>query len=566
MRTIAPLSFCTLVAILLSACQNTPPEPVEAKAVLADARQQIEAAEASQQAAPSQPPQTVLDELMPELANEEAQLRQSLLSESRFDVSANKVPAKAFFTSLVADTLYSVALHPDVSGDISLNLKNATLAETLEVVAAIYGYDIRKRGNVMHVYPAGLRTETFTLDYLHMQRLGVSRTTITSTRLSDDNNRSGSNNNVSGSSSSSSISDSSSDSSNSSFGNNSSGGTRIQTETNSYYWKELEELLMSLISSGKTSNDKRSVVVSPQTGLVTVTAYPDELRQVREYLAQAEQSLQRQVLLEARIIEVTLADEYQQGINWSKAAATIGNTALNITNTAGNVINNIAVDRGGVTSIAFQNSDFEGVIELLDTQGNVNVLSSPRITAANNQKAVIKVGQDEYFVTNFSATTVTGTATSTTPDVELTPFFSGIALDVMPQINQNGQVLLHVHPSITDVQEQTKVITVGQESIELPLARSDIRESDTVIKARSGDVVVIGGLMKTIKVNEDSQVPVLGNIPVLGNLFKNKRDRDVKTELVILIKPTIVTRQAMLEELQRSERLINQWYPSGDNF
>ncbi|AVV84042.1 MSHA biogenesis protein MshL [Shewanella putrefaciens] len=107
----------------------------------------------------------------------------------------------------------------------------------------------------------------------------------------------------------------------------------------------------------------------------------------------------------------------------------------------------------------------------------------------------------------------------TTPQVELTPFFSGIALDVTPQIDKDGNVLLHVHPSVIDVKEQTKNIKVSNESLELPLAQSEIRESDTVIRAASGDVVVIGGLMKSENVEVVSQVPLLGDIPLLGELF-----------------------------------------------
>ena len=204
------------------------------------------------------------------------------------------------------------------------------------------------------------------------------------------------------------------------------------------------------------------------------------------------------------------------------------------------------------------------MISLLDTQGDVDVLSSPRVTASNNQKAVIKVGNDEYFVTKVSSTTVTGTNPITTPEVELTPFFSGIALDVTPQIDSEGNVLLHVHPSVIKVTEQIKDIQINGSSSELPLAQSEIRESDTVIRAASGDVVIIGGLMKSDNVEMVSKVPLLGDIPLLGEIFTSRSKQMKKTELIIMLKPTVVGVDTWREELKRSKDLLDLWYPKSE--
>ena len=184
------------------------------------------------------------------------------------------------------------------------------------------------------------------------------------------------------------------------------------------------------------------------------------------------------------------------------------------------------------------------------------------MTASNNQKAVIKVGNDEYFVTDVSSTTVAGTTPVTTPQVELTPFFSGIALDVTPQIDESGNVLLHVHPSVIDVKEQTKAIKISDSTLELPLAQSEIRESDTVIKAASGDVVVIGGLMKSDNIEIVSKVPLLGDIPFIGEAFTNRSRSNRKTELIIMLKPTVVGQDTWKNELKRSQDLIERWYPT----
>ncbi len=199
---------------------------------------------------------------------------------------------------------------------------------------------------------------------------------------------------------------------------------------------------------------------------------------------------------------------------------------------------------GGVFSIAVQASHFTALIELLKSQGEVRTLSNPRISTVNNQKAIIKVGQDEFFVTEVSTTTVTGGAgTTTSPNITLTPFFSGIALDVTPQISRDSTVILHIHPSVSQVSDQNKTITINNENQSLPLALSTIRESDSIVRARSGQVVVIGGLMQDRSSELDARTPILGDIPFLGKLFQHEQDTIRKSELVILLRPIVVGAQ-----------------------
>ncbi|GAL10344.1 MSHA biogenesis protein MshL [Vibrio astriarenae] len=316
--------------------------------------------------------------------------------------------------------------------------------------------------------------------------------------------------------------------------------------------------MSQLIGSG----DGRSVVVTPQAGVITVRAYPDELREVREFLGISQERMQRQVILEAKILEVTLSDGYQQGINWSNLSFDdgavvidrLGNSVLPGMDTIGSLL-------GGQTNVTISDGSFEAVLSFMGTQGDLNVLSSPRVTATNNQKAVIKVGTDEYYVTDFSSVVGSGDNSEASPDFELTPFFSGIALDVTPQIDDGGNVLLHVHPSVIEVEEQVKEIGFGDQSVVLPLARSSIRESDSVIRARDGDVVVIGGLMKSSTSEAVSKVPFLGDVPALGHLFRNTTEYTEKTELVILLKPTIVGVNTWQKELERSRDLLQEWFP-----
>ncbi|MEH6814865.1 MAG: pilus (MSHA type) biogenesis protein MshL, partial [Motiliproteus sp.] len=324
------------------------------------------------------------------------------------------------------------------------------------------------------------------------------------------------------------------------------------------FWGQLEQTLTTITGGG----EGRRVVITPQAGIIVARALPSELAVIKDYLEQTELILQRQVILEAKILEVELSNSFQAGVNWSLISdvggggknVTLGQSSATVTNG-----DNVA----GVFSAAFNLKDFTALIELLETQGNVQVLSSPRVATLNNQKAVIKVGTDEFFVTDIETTTTTGTATTTTPDVELTPFFSGIALDVTPQISGDGEIILHIHPSISQVSDQQKVIAFGADILELPLAFSTIRESDSVVRASSGQVIVIGGLMKVNSSDTQGKTPGLGDMDVVGDLFRQQRQVSSKSELVILLKPTITNSNAWKNSLQQSLDNFNRLNPTG---
>jgi MSHA biogenesis protein MshL len=323
----------------------------------------------------------------------------------------------------------------------------------------------------------------------------------------------------------------------------------------------------------------RNVVASPQAGVIVVRAYPAELRSVADLLATMSMVVERQVMLEAKIIEVRLSDGAQTGVNWAafdsgnnsrfaggvlSPGSTLSPTGNLSTYTARTLNNNGTVKPnstldavpgaisgimqtgvgtpGTLMGLAFQTSNFAALISFLETQGELSVLSSPRIAALNNQKAVLKVGTDEFYVTNVTSNvTFTGTTSTQSPTITTQPFFSGVALDVTPQIDAEDIITLHIHPSVSLVTEITKDLDLGSAGqFRLPLASSNISESDTIVRVSNGQIVAIGGLMKEVQARERRQVPGIGDTPVIGSLFGNSGRSTEKSELVILVKPTII--------------------------
>ncbi|MCB1684753.1 MAG: secretin N-terminal domain-containing protein, partial [Pseudomonadales bacterium] len=366
----------------------------------------------------------MLDALTPEPDAE------ALDADPRFDLSVNGILSQEFFRGLVRDTPYNMVVHPDVNGQVSLDLKDVTVAEVMEIMRDVYSYDYERSGNLYRVYPNVLRTEVFQIDYLNVERKGSSEMQVSAGRVSDTRGSGSSEEGYSGLSASGVYATST----------NRGGtvvGTKVNTDAQTNFWAELQSTLQTIIAGDEGS----SIVVTPQVGLAVVRAKPDSLYAVRSYLSQVENTLHRQVIIEAKILEVTLKEGFEAGIDWNNFGKESGGTfyPTSTVDANGNTVVRPGSSKdlgaelvpgaaeffnplGSAFTFYASFSDFEITIDLLETQGSVQVLSSPRISTVNNQKAVIKVGSDEFFVTGISSTTTTGTTTTTTPEVELTPF------------------------------------------------------------------------------------------------------------------------------------------------
>lgn len=485
--------------------------------------------------------------------------------EPSFDLVVNNAPASQVFAAMVSGSRYSILVHPDVKDIVSVNMKDVTVPEALNAMRELYGFDFRLDGSRIFIHPRSMRTQIFQVNYLLGRREGRADVRVASGSIQSPGttttgaNASAPNSGATPGGSTGQAMESS----------------RVTTSSVNDYWRDLQGGLDAIVGSGQG----RSVIINPQSGVIVVRAMPEELRNVETFLKAMQAVVERQVMLEAKILEVQLSDGYQTGVNWSAfrsggntrvsggvaqpgtALSTTGPIATGATgialDAAGNITSitnptvgalagsnliNFPAGPAGLFGLAFQNANFAALINFLETQGAVQVLSSPRIATLNNQKAVLKVGTDEFFVTNVSTTTSsTGSTTTVSPTITVQPFFSGIALDVTPQIAEDGQIILHIHPSVSVVTDKTKTLNLGSLGvITLPLASSNVNESDTIVRVTDGSIVAIGGLMKQNQTEDNASLPGLGDVPGLGLLFGNKRRTLSKSELVILLKTTLI--------------------------
>lgn len=468
--------------------------------------------------------------------------------EPRFDLSVHNAPAAQVFLQLGVNTPYNILVSPEIAGSVTLSLKQTTVPEALETLRELFGYDFRMAsGNRVFVYPNTVQTRLYKINYLPGRRQGASDLRVSSSSIGQASGGSGTSTGTGSTGSSGSSVTRGQDTS----------SVRMTSDTD--FWREVQEALSNLV--GKEAG--RSVTLNPGAGVIVVRAPPAELRQVADYLRAIQLTIERQVMLEAKIVEIKLSKGSETGVNWTafrginSGSTKVGGIGMapgvTLTNTGSLRDSNVTVAPGvsaaaealgkGFYGLAFQSANFAALLSFLETQGDVKVLSSPRIATLNNQKAVLKVGSDELFVTGVSTTqTSTGSTTTSSPTLSLQPFFSGISLDVTPQIDDTGTVMLHVHPAISSVAEKEKVIDLGELGrYTLPLAASAINETDSIVRVRDGQIVAIGGLMQQKSINDRSGVPGLSGLPGVGGLFRYQANSEEKHELVILIKPTVIS-------------------------
>ncbi|MDO8907107.1 MAG: secretin N-terminal domain-containing protein [Pseudohongiella sp.] len=566
-----------LVALILVfplyACSMSGGRPTPDTALLDTMQDVLRDAAAAYEPQSVVPDELALRELIPGLS-----LSDELLAPvaERFNVVAVQESARDFFNNLVAGTDYGVITSPNVAGEISINLPNVTIDEVMQTVQQIYGFQIERRGMIYQIQPRTMQTRIFSIDYLNVSRQGSSSASVRSQASGGSGSGSGGGS-VGGGVGGSGGGSSGGDGGSGGAVGGSGGGGQVTTSTETDFWMDIQETLESMlkIDAGRTSPGSglltglgagassvaeqiTRVVVQPQVGLVMVTAFPDQLAQVEEYINTAQEILSREVTIQVQFLEVVLNKGFQSAIDFDTFGPE-GSSVNSITGEFGSGSNGIGID--GISNplaIATNFTDFNAVFRVLESRGTTQVLSSPSLKVLNNQKALFQDGDQEYFQTSVGSNTIsTGSSTTQSSASGLQQFFSGISMDITPQISADGTITLHVHPTITTVSEQTKPISGEQ----VPLARTSVRELDSIIRAQDGRIVVLGGLAYERSVDDAAGIPLANDLPVIGAAFDQRRRSTVKSEFIILLRPVIASAQSeqqLLRERDNRMREINQ--------
>lgn len=464
---------------------------------------------------------------------------------------------RALATSFGLD--YEIA--PQVSGRVSVSLHGVTLQEALDAIVSPHGFSYELQERVLRVGPARVQTRIFALEYLAISRVGVATTVVQ--RRFGERSGIGANNNLVGGG----------------FNNGFGGGADvIQSVSVADLWEEIRVALEALVFDARADtigsspilrqennqfggmgrapspysrvgSDGRKVIINPMAGTILVGGSPEKLAEVAAYLATIEAAVRRQVLIEAKIAEVSLNRDFQFGVDWN-VVRQVGEVRLSFANTPGQPEfrmgrPNLTVDPDDPDAEPVLNTgnQVDVVLRALQQQGEVRVLSSPRVSGLNNQRAVISVATDRVFftITRQPVLGPNGVPIGFTTEVEPQQIAVGIVLDVLPQISADNTITLNVRPVITDIIAEEQIALEDGTRFSAPVI--DRRETDTVVRVRSGETLVIGGLMQTRQSNSRGGIPLLRDIPVLGALFGSTRQNRETRELVIFITPTIVAGQ-----------------------
>lgn len=495
--------------IFLAAIAGCATQPAEVDIAPLDFTAELAADRAAAAAAPASP--TPIQ--TPDLLTEDLLSLQPLTElEPRINISVQNRPAQLFFADLGASQGINMVVDPGVDELISLTMRDVTLTDVIAALEHLYGFELQATGYGYRVIPNQLATRVYRLNYLNLERSGSAQTTIGG----DDTNMV-----------------------TTSFAANGTDG--------SSFWVGISDSIKGFIAP--QDEVAEPVVINTQTGLLVVHATTAEHMKIAQFLRDAELIMQKQVIIEAKIVEVVLDHQYRSGINWSIFNSSLADSDNSpILNLNANDLTGVD-NLGGVFNLSVALDNFTTMLQLLDYQGDVKVLSSPRVATVNNQKAVIKVGTEEYFAIGASVTDSSDDSDSSNNVVELQQFFSGIALDVTPQIADDDSVTLHVRPTVTRVSETFKNIIIDGQTYSLPLAYSNIRESDSIIRAQSGQIIVIGGLLQQTQDADTSGLPMLNRLPFVRGLFSQDSEVQQKSELVILLKPSIYDENTTTENL-----------------
>lgn len=447
--------------------------------------------------------------------------------ERLYSFSLRDADIREVLMAIAKQTSFNIVVDPKIRGNVTVDLKNVTLTEALDTLTDLLELTYTIKQNIIRVFEPVAETRIFSLQYVNLKRTGSSST---SAQIGTTGGG------ITGTTGAAAATVT---------GGGTAGQTTVTTTTETDLWKDVEAGVTKILSP------KGKMVVDKQSGNILVTDLPKFLDRIASFLESIEGSVQRQVLIEARVIEVTLTGEYSFGLDWgaiAQAGALRGASTASATRIFGQ---KLAPDTRGF-QIGVTSTDFKALLDVLSKQGELNVLSSPKLATLNNQTAVIRAGTDEVFFETRISETPSLTGTQTTKTVTPRTVTIGVVLGITPQIGPDGTVVLHIRPTVTEKRGDAKS-SLGDT---FPIL--DVREADMIVRAREGQVVVIGGLMQEKKRDDESKVPILGDLPGIGRLFRSTTQERRKTELVVLLSPTVMVGKKIDEITSRELERLNK--------
>jgi general secretion pathway protein D len=450
------------------------------------------------------------------------------VAQETFSVVVTDVPLDQLLFALARDAKINVDVHPGLSGRVTLNAIDQTLLQILDRIAAQVPIRYRFENQLLVVEPDQPYLRSYYIDYVNLTRSSSTSNSI-STQIAT----------TGGSAVESSAGGGSGGGSSSGDGNNSS--TLVQSASQNEFWTDLKKNIAGMLGlSNADATTDVSVIVSSETGLLTVLATHKQHLIIQEYLDRLMHSAKRQVLIEATVVEVELNDHYQFGVDWS---------ALNDKGTGISFSQNLLgtnLNSPPVFTIDYLNNNSWGsiasTVKMLQEFGDVKVLSSPKIMAINNQTALLKVVENVVYFTLESDTVLNDTQSQTTFTSTPHTVAVGFFMSVTPQISREEAVILNVRPTISRV---TGFVNdpnpdLAAENVESRIPQIQVREMESVLRVRSGQIAVLGGLIQDSIDLRDQGIPGLTELDVVGDAFTYRNNQHKKSELVIFLRPRVV--------------------------
>jgi len=508
------IAAAILLTVLLSGCVATQSEKMAATMAVPD----FSPPEAAEKSAAG-------DEAASEMATQD-DIDKRVDHQRRFAASFQDTDLHDALALLSKESGVVIIARQGVEGRVTADMSDKTLGEILFAMLEPLGLSAFVEKGIILVEPPKLITRTFYLNYINNKRASSSTTNA--------------------SVSASSATGTSSSTSGSSSGSGSQGNVSVSTSGTSDFWKEVAAGLESIIFGGKKTSDKsdKKLVINEMAGVVYVTDFSDNMENVRRFLEDVERSVKRQVLIQAHIVEVSFDDSFSMGIDW--------NYIFNEGSHDWSFTQNLATPQSQVFQLNLTATDFTMLLDAMQENGKVNMMSSPKISTLNNQKAVIKLTTKEVTWITESITTGNPSVTQifTNPQIDEV----GLFLDVTPSISETGRVILQIHPSISEILKIS--LSPGLTNSSKPVI--NVREVDTIADVENGQTVVIAGLISDRFSNVETSVPILGDIPLLGRFFSHLSQEKTKVELVIFLTPYVMDGESIDRIRQEHEGRLDR--------